>query len=148
MRVLVVDDDPLTSYSLARLFAIRRVEVVSVATVKTAEERLECEQFDAVVVDAQVDQAKGLRVLAKARLVDARIALFLLGDTAPEGREVSDIYHIEKPWDGFFVVDIVRARCGGEVSRKERGKPTVQDERPTVELRPMRLRTARDSAVP
>ena len=59
MRVLVVDDDPLTSSSLARLFAIRRMEVVSVSTVKSAEERLDREKFDAVVVDAQVDQAKG-----------------------------------------------------------------------------------------
>lgn len=149
MRVLVLDDDPLTACTLAKLFAIRGIQAVSVPTAEVAERTVECERFDAVLVDAQADRAKGLRVLAKARELDAGISLFVLTDRGPEGGRLdADIYYIEKPWDGFFVVDIVRARCSGErIAAGASGRLRVQDERPTVDIRPMR-RTVRDSAAP
>ena len=147
--MLVLDDDPLTSFTLARLFAIRGIQVVSVSSAEAAERTLECERFDAFLVDAQADQAKGLQVLAKARRADAAISLYVLGDRDEQDTRLgSDIYYIEKPWDGFFLVDLVRARMSGE----QRPPPVrgVQDDRPTVEMRPMRKdrRPLRDSAAP
>jgi len=146
--VLVLDDDPLTSFTLARLFAIRGIQVVSVSSAEAAERTLEGERFDALLVDAQADQAKGLRVLAQARRTDAAISLYVLSDRDPRDVRVdSDIYYIEKPWDGFFLVDLVRARMSGERPAAVR---RVQDDRPTVEMRPMRKdrRPLRDSAGP
>ena len=152
MRVLVLDDDPLTAFTLAKLFAIRGIQVVSVSTADAAERSIQRERFDAVLVDAQADGANGLRVLARARQLHADISLFLLSDqVAEDRREDADIYYIEKPWDGFFVVDIVRARAGGEpVTAGASGRLRVQDERPTVDIRPMRKerRPVRDSAAP
>jgi DNA-binding response OmpR family regulator len=148
MRVLVLDDDPLTSFTLARLFAIRGIQVVSVSSANAAERTLQRERFDAFVVDAQADQAKGLRVLAQTRHADAGISLFILGDRPPEEIQVdADICYIEKPWDGFFLVDLVRARSTGE---RRTPRSHVQDDRPTVEMRPMRKdrRPLRDSAGP
>lgn len=150
MRVLLLDDDPLTAFTLARLFAARGIQVVSVTTAEAAERSLDSERFDALLVDAQADHAKGLRLLARARDLDAAPALFLVGDRpAGEGRDGADIYHIEKPWDGFFVVDIVRARVGGEriPPHAGGGRYRPADDRPTVNLRPIRSgRLARDSA--
>jgi DNA-binding response OmpR family regulator len=145
MRVLILDDDPLTSFTLARLFAIRGIQAVSVSSAEAAERAFERERFDAVLVDAQADQAKGLRVLARARQLDAGISLFVLSDREPDGGAGdSDIYYIDKPWDGFFLLDIVRARCDGE--RVVRAG--VQDDRPTVQMRPVRnhRRSLRESA--
>jgi DNA-binding response OmpR family regulator len=146
MRVLVLDDDPLTAFTLARLFAIRGIQVVSVSSAEAAERSLERERFDAFIVDAQADQAKGLRVIAHARTKDAGISLFVLSDRRPDDpRANSDICYIEKPWDGFFLIDLVRARATGE--RRAATAP-VQDDRPTVQMRPIRKdrRALRDSA--
>src|SRR5687768_7860038 len=116
MRVLVLDDDPLTAFTLLRLFAVRGIQVVSVSTADAAERAIEEERFDALLVDAQAVPAGGKHLFARARELHAGISLFLVSDrkAADDNREESDIYYIEKPWDGFFVVDIVRARCAGE----------------------------------
>jgi DNA-binding response OmpR family regulator len=152
MRVLVLDDDPLTAFTLSRLFAVRAIGVTTVATADAAERALESERFDALLVDSQADHAKGLRLFARARELDAAIALFLIGDRAAgAGREDADIYYIEKPWDGFFVVDIVRTRCAGErVPAGLGGAARTQDDRPTVNIKPIRKepRQARESAAP
>jgi DNA-binding NtrC family response regulator len=150
MRVLVLDDDPLTALTLARLFAIRGIQVVTVSTAEAAERTIQRERFDALVVDVQADQAKGLRLLDKARRMDAGISLFALSDREPEGRPQSDIYYIEKPWDWLFVVDIVRTGRPGErkVTQLARCRSRARDERPTAEMRPKRRhrRPVRDTA--
>lgn len=152
MRVLVLDDDPLTAFTLARLFAIRGIQVVTVSSADAAERTLDRERFDAFLVDAQADHAKGLRVLARARQLDAGISLFVLSDREPEhGPGESDIYYLEKPWDGVFVVDIVRARSSGELvglAEQRRIRAAAQDDRPTVQMRPVRThrRAVRESA--
>jgi DNA-binding response OmpR family regulator len=152
MRVLVLDDDPLTSFTLSRLFAVRAIGVTAVATADAAERALESERFDALLVDSQADHAKGLRLFARARELDAEISLFLIGERAAgAGREDADIYYIEKPWDGFFVVDIVRTRCAGErVPAGQGGAARTQDDRPTVNIKPIRKqpRQARETAAP
>ncbi len=148
MRVLVLDDDPLTALTLARLFAIRGIQVVAVASADAAERTLERERFDALLVDAQADQAKGLRLLTHIRASNAEISLFVLGDRGEnETRRDSDICYIEKPWDGFFLVNLVRARATGE---HRIPAAHVQEDRPTVQLRPMRKdrRPLRDSTGP
>ena len=150
MRVLVLDDDPLTAFTLSRLFAVRAIGVTTVATADAAEQALETERFDALLVDSQADHAKGLRLFARARELDAAISLFLVGDRAAgAGREDADIYYIEKPWDGFFVVDVVRMRCSRErVPAGSGGRPRTQDDRPTVNIKPIRneTRQGRESA--
>lgn len=152
MRVLVLDDDPLTAFTLRRLFALRGIQVVSTATAEAAERALEAERFDALLVDAQADQASGLRLFARARQLDAAMSLFLVGDRAGAAgrREDSDIYYIEKPWDGFFLVDIVRARCAGDRAAAASGRLRTPDDRPTVDMRPMRKvrRSAPETAAP
>lgn len=152
MRVLVLDDDPLTAFTLSRLFAVRAIGVTTVATADAAERALESERFDALLVDSLADQAKGLRLFARARALDAEISLFLIGERAAgAGREDADIYYIEKPWDGFFVVDIVRTRCAGErVPAGAGGVGRTQDDRPTVNIKPIRKETrqARESTAP
>lgn len=152
MRVLVLDDDPLTAFTLSRLFAVRAIQVTTVATAEAAERILECQRFDALLVDSQADHAKGLRLFARARELDAAISLFLLGDRAAgAGRDGDDIYYIEKPWDGFFVVNIVRTRCAGEqVPASTGGRPRTQDDRPTVNIKPIRKETrqVRETAAP
>ncbi|HEU5057734.1 MAG TPA: response regulator [Kofleriaceae bacterium] len=141
MRVLVLDDDPLTAFTLERLFAARGLEVVAVPTTEAAERAIETDRFDALLVDAQADQGKGVRLFPRARRLEGPMSLFLVSDRRaprPVGED-ADIYYIEKPWDGFFVVDIVRARCAGErIIAGASGRLRMQDERPTVDLRPMR----------
>jgi len=153
MRVLVLDDDPLTAFALSRLFAMRGVQVVTVATAEAAERTLESGQFDALLVDAQADQAKGLRVLALARRLKGGIALFVVSNGTPDGGSPADadIYYIEKPWDGLFLVDAVRARCDGDsLGEGASGRLGRQEERPTVDIRPTRKerRPARESSAP
>ncbi len=143
MRVLVLDDDPLTAFTLLRLFAVRGIQVVSVSTADAAEKAIEAERFDALLVDAQSDPASGKRLFARARELHTGISLFLVSDRKAAGanRDDSDIYYIEKPWDGFFVVDIVRARCAGEpITAGASGRLRTQDDRPTINIRPIRSR--------
>jgi DNA-binding response OmpR family regulator len=142
MRVLVLDDDPLTAFTLLRLFAVRGIQVVSVSTADAAERAVEAERFDALLVDAQADPTGGARLFARARELHPGISLFLVSDRKqPAGRAGADIYYIEKPWDGFFVVDIVRARCAGEpITAGASGRLRSQDDRPTVNIRPIRSR--------
>lgn len=149
MRVLVLDDDPLTASSLARIFAVRGIQVVSVSTAAAAERTIEAERFDAILVDARADHAKGLRLFDRARQVDAGISLFLVSDRVdPGGRADSDIYYIEKPWDGFFVVDIVRARCAGDpvAAGGATRRSGARDERPTANIGPIRAHGRRRRA--
>jgi DNA-binding response OmpR family regulator len=150
MRVLVLDDNPLTAFTLARLFAIRGAQVVTVATAEAAERTIERKRFDALVVDAEADKAKGLRLLDRARRLDAGISLFALTDREPEPSGESDIYYIEKPCDGMFVVDLVRTWRPGErkVVQLAPGRSRAREDRPTAELRPKRRRRrhVRDSA--
>lgn len=139
----MLDDDPLTAFTLLRLFAVRGIQVVSVSTAEAAERAIEAERFDALLVDAQAVPAAGKPLFSRARELHAGISLFLVSDrkAADGNREDADIYYIEKPWDGFFVVDIVRARCAGEpITAGASGRLRSQDDRPTVNIRPIRSR--------
>ena len=142
MRVLVLDDDALTAFTLLRLFAVRGIQVVSVSTVEAAEKAIAAERFDALLVDTQADQSGGARLFARARELHPAISLFLVSDRKhAANRDNADIYYIEKPWDGFFVVDIVRARCAGEpITAGASGRLRTQDDRPTINIRPIRSR--------
>jgi len=67
--LLIVDDDPLVSRTLTRLFNHHGYETVVAETVETASRCLETERFDLVLADLRLGRGSGLDVLTACKQI-------------------------------------------------------------------------------
>jgi len=65
-RYLIVDDDAIFRLSLARYFAVQ-AEVSQAESLKDAEQKIETEKFDVVLLDKSLSDGSGLELVPKIR---------------------------------------------------------------------------------
>ena len=120
-RILLCEDHDALRAIAVRVLTADGHEVVGVASVSAAIERLSAEPFDALVLDLHLGDESGLAVLDGAPVRPP--VLLVCGDFDPRDSE-SDAarYRVEatlaKPFDADEVCDAVRSLLDGATPRR------------------------------
>jgi DNA-binding NtrC family response regulator len=115
-RVLVVDDDVVVARTVQRVLATRDYEVEHVGTTEEVQDLLErralIEDWDAIVLDVNIGELNGLRVLAALRDAGNRTAVVMLtGDdsaaTATSALRGGAFHYLVKPLHPPMLLEVV-----------------------------------------
>jgi DNA-binding NtrC family response regulator len=115
-RVLVVDDDVVVARTVQRVLAMRDYDVEHVGTPEGIHELLErrasVEDWDAIVLDVNIGELNGLRVLAALRDAGNRTAVVMLtGDdsatTATSALRGGAFHYLVKPLHPPMLLEVV-----------------------------------------
>lgn len=109
-KILVVDDDKLLCWSIARILTPRNGAVKCVSGVREAIAEVTGERFDLILLDINLPDGNGLDLLETIRCVapDTKI-IILSGDASPMNRErahaIGASRFIEKPFENDHLVN-------------------------------------------
>ncbi|KAB2904963.1 MAG: sigma-54-dependent Fis family transcriptional regulator, partial [Kofleriaceae bacterium] len=116
VRVLVVDDDVVVARTVQRILATREYEVEHVGAPDEVrdllERRVAVEDWDAIVLDVNIGELNGLRVLAALRDAGNRTAVVMLtGDdtasTATAALRGGAFHYLVKPINAPMLLEVV-----------------------------------------
>jgi two-component system response regulator FlrC len=114
VKILVVDDDHLIRWVIARRFQGSGAVVIEAASAEEAIEIVACQAFDLIVSDIVLPGADGMAVLAAARAAQPRAKVFLMTAhpevlSCEEARKLGAADLIIKRTDMSWVAEIVSA---------------------------------------
>lgn len=118
-RILVADDEPLTTELLALVLAFRGYEVVEVHDGREALERAREVQPDVVLLDVMMPRLLGVEVARSIRadpvLADTPVVLFsCIDESEVDWRGAGADLFLQKPMDIRRLPEMVERLTGGE----------------------------------
>ena len=115
-RILVVDDDPLVSESVAAILNAAGYEVFRATTVAEAVRSVTCQSPDVAVVDVELNgnQHAGFELLKQIKVHNPSIAVIIITGASSKQRVVAALRggandYLEKPFRGDELVKRVEA---------------------------------------
>lgn len=85
-KILLVDDEPDFVELITKRLELNNYEVTAAANGKDALNKLQVEQFDAVLLDIRMPEVDGLSVLKAIRKHNKNLPVFMLTAYSEEGR--------------------------------------------------------------
>lgn len=125
-RILIVDDESNMRRVLASNLAFDRHMITEAAGVAEAVSSLAMNRFDAVITDQKMKDGEGLEVLARAKEIDAAVAVVMLTafatvELAVESMRQGAFDFITKPFQPEVVRATVRRACEHTQLLRENG---------------------------
>ena len=120
MRVLVVDDEPSICQALSMLFAWHGIEAATALSAAAANQAIAESQFDVLLLDLRLRDARGDAVFAAAVEHDPSYrerTLFMTGDITTEAERIiaaTNCPYLRKPFDVTLAVQAIAALVGVE----------------------------------
>ena len=118
LRVLVVDDEPSICQALALLFAWHGIEVVTALSAAEANQAMATSQFDVLLIDLRLRDARGDAVFRAAVAHDESFrerTLFMTGDITTDAERIiaaTNCPYLRKPFDITLAVQAIAALVG------------------------------------
>ncbi len=111
-RVLVVEDDPLLSRSIARTLRANGAIVTQASDGLLAEQMLRVRRFDLVLTDLSLPDMSGIEIVARARALDPDVSIvFMTGtptaDSAARAVELGALRYLMKPVEPQLLLSTV-----------------------------------------
>jgi len=115
--LLIVDDEKLVRWTLAKILANDEVEVVLAAGGKEAIDRIDREDFDLIITDLAMPDCSGLDILLKAREIRPGAKVIMMTGYSGDA-ERQQVWQagaceiIDKPFRVERVMQLVRQTLG------------------------------------
>lgn len=120
VRVLVVDDEPSICQALSMLLAWHGIEAATALTAADAYQAIAESQFDVLLIDLRLRDARGDAVFRAAVERDTSYrerTLFMTGDITTEAERIitaTNCPYLRKPFDVTLAVQAIAALVGIE----------------------------------
>lgn len=127
-RLLIVDDDRLISWCLARaLSALEDVSIWAVETGQEAIEEISRTSYDLVLLDVILPDMDGFRVLQAIRKARPDVKVVMMSaDGSRSNRTAAEslgaIRFLEKPFDVFEILSLARRSLEGSPERRGKAR--------------------------
>ncbi len=127
-RLLIVDDDRLISWCLARaLSALEDLSIWAVETGREAIEEISRTLYDLVLLDVYLPDMDGFRVLDAIRKARPDIKVVMMsGDGSETNRTLAEslgaIRFLEKPFDVFEILSLAKRSLAGSPERRGKAR--------------------------
>jgi two-component system OmpR family response regulator len=118
LRLLIVDDEPSICQALALLFKWHGIDVITALAASEAVRALAQFQFDVLLIDLRLRDARGDSVFRAAVELDATFrerTLFMTGDITDEAERIiaaTNCPYLRKPFDITLAVQAIAALVG------------------------------------
>lgn len=125
LRVLVVDDEPSICQALSLLLAWHGIEAAAALTAAEANHAIAGAQFDVLLIDLRLRDARGDSVFRAAVKLDPSYSertLFMTGDITTEAERIiaaTNCPYLRKPFDITLAVQAIAALVGIEYQHEE-----------------------------
>jgi len=125
VRVLIVDDEPSICQALAMLFRWHGIETVTAPSAAEAQSAIAESQFDVLLIDLRLRDARGDTVFRDAVERDPTFrerTLFMTGDITSEAERIiaaTNCPYLRKPFDIKLAVQALAALVGIEYQSAE-----------------------------
>lgn len=145
MKILLVEDDPLTIEALAELLRLEGFEVVEAKDGQSALSMLSQDKPDLVCLDIMMPGMNGFDVCRRIREMDARLPVLFISAKSEEtdvviGLELGADDFIRKPFTTGELMARIKAALRRAYPREERDRLQMG----TLEIWPLELRAEQD----